>query len=341
MPLSDAEEFEALVERLLAANGFVVQRRSSPGSELGFDVLVRLDDEEWAIEVKYYRTARAQLALVRAAASRLLLALRQYPRARGMLVVSSFLTREIRPALEREFGLAISDRNDLFRWMGNAPEVADRLVPLLEHGHADLDPGVGRELSTARDVAAQGPIAAPQVDTQGSALCSELHQLKPGNNTWAAYEKLCDRILRYLFPNDLHGWHRQKRTEDGLNRFDYVCRLRPQAEFWKFLVEQVATQYVLFEFKNYARMIKQGQVLTTEKYLLERGLRRTAIMLTRNGADPGARATMQGAMREHGKLILVIDDEKVCQMLHMKEKGEDPSDLLFEIADNFLMSLPR
>ena len=49
----------------------------------------------------------------------------------------------------------------------------------------------------------------------------------------------------------------------------------------------------------------------------------------------------QGAMREHGKLMLVVDDEQVCEMLHMKERGEDPSDLLFELADEFLLALPR
>jgi len=50
---------------------------------------------------------------------------------------------------------------------------------------------------------------------------------------------------------------------------------------------------------------------------------------------------IQGAMREHGKLMLVIDDDQVCKMLHMKDKGDDPTDLLFDVADEFLLSLPR
>jgi hypothetical protein len=87
--------------------------------------------------------------------------------------------------------------------------------------------------------------------------------------------------------------------------------------------------------------IKQGQVLTTEKYLFARGLRRAAIILSRKGADRGAIAMMQGAMREQGKLMLVLSDDDVCEMLHMKERGEDPSDYLFGLADDFLLSLPR
>jgi hypothetical protein len=36
-----------------------------------------------------------------------------------------------------------------------------------------------------------------------------------------------------------------------------------------------------------------------------------------------------------------LRDDQVCEMLHMKENGEDPADLLFDAADEFLLSLPR
>jgi hypothetical protein len=152
---------------------------------------------------------------------------------------------------------------------------------------------------------------------------------------------LCDRILQYLFPYDLHGWHKQKRTDDGLNRFDYVCRIRPTTDFWRFILDHLHSRYVLFEFKNYTGKIKQGQILTTEKYLLERGLRRVAIVISRAGAEDDAIKMTQGPMREQGKLMLIIDDDRLCEMLHMKERGDDPTDCLFEIADNFLLTLPR
>lgn len=107
------------------------------------------------------------------------------------------------------------------------------------------------------------------------------------------------------------------------------------------MIDHLDSRYVLFEFKNYSEKIKQGQILTTEKYLFERALRRVAIIFTRAGADPHAMSMAQGAMREHGKLMLVVDDEKVYDMLHMKERGEDPTDHLFDLADEFLLSLPR
>ena len=95
------------------------------------------------------------------------------------------------------------------------------------------------------------------------------------------------------------------------------------------------------QFKNYLGKIKQGQVLTTEKYLLERGLRRAAIIFTRAGAEQDAVKMTQGAMREHGKFMLIVNDEQLSEMLQMKDRGEDPTDFLFELADNFLLTLPR
>jgi hypothetical protein len=126
-----------------------------------------------------------------------------------------------------------------------------------------------------------------------------------------------------------------------LNRFDLICRLKPTTEFWTFLINHLNSRYILFEFKNHSGPIKQGQILTTEKYLLDRGLRKAALIFTRKGADKDAKKMAQGAMREHGKLILIVNDENLCAMLHMKDRGEDPTDNLFEIADQFLLTLPR
>jgi hypothetical protein len=172
-------------------------------------------------------------------------------------------------------------------------------------------------------------------------LCQELRALGKGKKYWKAYENLCERILRYLFPNDLSGWHAQKRTDDGLNRYDLICRLSPTTDFWNFVDNQLASRYVLFEFKNYLEPIKQGQILTTEKYLLPLALRRLGIVLSRKGADQSAQLTVAGAMRESGKMMLILDDENVCELLHAKDRGDDPSEHLFQLSDDFRMALNR
>lgn len=335
-----AIQFEALVRRLLVARQFVIRDPSDAALDKGFDFIATLRDEAWAIEVKFYRTARPQVALLESAASRLTARAPRYVAKKGLLVVSCLVPGDLRLALEERFRLTIVDRSDLLIWADGAPELLDELSAILE-----VDPtGADRPAASARVLEIDGPYLPPNPpaeDKKGTDLCLKLRGIKGGKRNWQAFEALGDEILRYLFPKDLHGWHKQRATDDGLSRYDYVCRIRPTTEFWQFIVQHLNSRYMVFEFKNYSEKIKQGQILTTEKYLLERGLRRVAIVISRHGASENAQKMAQGAMREHGKLILVLSDEEVCKMLHMKERGEDPSDFLFETTDQFLTSLPR
>lgn len=329
--------FEDLVRRILEANNFRVTTNNIRGDR-GFDFLADFENERWAIEVKYYRTARAQPSLIDAAAVRVAGNGVAAQAQKGMLVVSCILSTELREAFEQKFSITFVDQVDLRIWCKSHPDLAAELDALLEVNPSE--PQTTRDEPTRSSKPLRGA-PSQRLDTRGTELCQELKTIKKGKASWAQYEKVCEKILKYLFPNDLHGWHSQMRTDDGLNRYDYVCRVRPTTEFWKFVIDHLDSRYVLFEFKNYSGKIKQGQILTTEKYLLERGLRRMAIIMTRVGAEPHAVAMTQGAMREQGKLMLIVNDEKVCEMLHMKERGEDPTDCLFEIADNFLLTLPR
>jgi len=335
-----ALRFEELVRLILEANDFSISRDPTEIPDAGFDFKARWLNDVWAVEVKFYRTARAQVSLLNSAASRLASRGVSAGVEKGLLIVSCQLSPALKTALEEKFSVTFVDRADLTMWATKTPSLVDELNSLFE---SDADVFLERTGNPAERTQHSKPLArlVSEEDKQGTYLCQELAALDRGRGNWSKYEQLCDRILRYLFPIDLHGWHKQRRTDDGLNRFDYVCRMQPATEFWRFLIQHLDSRYVLFEFKNYRAKIKQGQILTTEKYLLERGLRKVAIIICRVGADADAVKMTQGAMREHGKLMLIVDDNQVCQMLHMKERGEDPTDHLFELADKFLLSLPR
>lgn len=280
------------------------------------------------------------MSLIEVSAARLSNIIARQQNMRGLIVVSCNLLPEHREVLQQKFGIAFVDRSDLYVWAAKSPELVDELRAILEDQTSPNDTQKGRDITESLAVNLR-PNESTPTDTQGTDLSNNLRSLKRGKATWSEYEKLCDKILKYLFPNDLSGWHTQKRTDDGLNRFDYICRIKATTDFWKFLLDHLHSRYVLFEFKNHTGPVKQGQILTTEKYLLENGLRRVAIILTRAGADKNAITMTQGAMRENGKLMLILNDDEVCKMLEMKERGEDPTDFLFDIADDFLLSLPR
>lgn len=62
---SNAFQFEALVRQILEANDFTIQPPEMLGRDIGFDFTGTLGNEVWAIEVKFYRTARAQVSCLK------------------------------------------------------------------------------------------------------------------------------------------------------------------------------------------------------------------------------------------------------------------------------------
>lgn len=333
---SNAKEFERLIVELLEANQFKI---SSPrNSSSGFSFEAQLGKTRWAVEVKYYRTRRAQPSLIEKAAAALLQSARAANYTKAMLVLSCRLDPDLRESLENRFNILFVDRIDISMWARQAIHLVDPLASLLEE-MPESDRFQSKDID--QEISIQENNIELAVSSEGASLCRELRSLGVGNKHWSQYEDLCVRIIRYLFPNDLSGWQKQKRSDDTLNRYDLICRLSPTTEFWRFVDARLSSRYVLFEFKNYRGRIKQGQVLSTEKYLLPLALRRFGIILTRKGADKNAHKAAAGAMRESGKMMLILDDDDLCNLLHAKDKGDDPSDILFLVADEFLMTMNR
>lgn len=170
------------------------------------------------------------------------------------------------------------------------------------------------------------------------SLISELNVLKAGKDSSPDYEKLMSKIVSFLFKEYLFSYKEQRWTNDKLYRYDIVARINPHGNtFWNFVVSELKSRYVIFECKNYKDKIQQGEILTTERYLYKSALRTFAIIFTRQGVSENGRKVIEGAIREQGKVMLVLDDEDVRKMLN----SDDPSDILFDLIDDLLMSLNR
>ena len=106
--------------------------------------------------------------------------------------------------------------------------------------------------------------------------------------------------------------------------------------------------FILFECKNYTEPITQGEIYTTERYLFDNALRNVAIIFTRKGMTKNALVAAQGILKEHGKLILVLNDRDIIKLEKLyisKRNGKiseiSPSQFLFEKAKDFLMNLDK
>jgi hypothetical protein len=179
-------------------------------------------------------------------------------------------------------------------------------------------------------------------EPEGSALARLLLATAPGKPGWRHFEDLCEAAFKLLFGKHITSWNRQIRTDDGLNRMDLIGRIQTTDDsFWTDIARDFRARYIVFEAKNHKKPIKQGQVLTTEKYLFTTALRPVAIIVAREGASPHAVQTAKGSLREHGKLILTLSLADMCSLLKSYDQGESPENLLFEKLDEMLMSLGR
>ena len=135
--------FEELVVRLLEATGYSVRSIDPQSYDFGYDFEAIRGTEEWLVEIKYYRTTRAQISLLGAAAGRLAYSLEKSSRGRGMLIVSSLVPREMSDFIEGRHGIRVVDCKGLASWTASLPETADELAAML--GIDDWESFVRRE----------------------------------------------------------------------------------------------------------------------------------------------------------------------------------------------------
>lgn len=208
------QSFENLVHRILEANNFSVAVHP-PKEHAKFDFLGQLGFESWAIEVKYYRTVRAQPSLIEAAATRLAANAIAAQATKGMLVVSCVLPPELREVLDQKFDVAFVDRVDLRNWASAMPHLAEELDALVE-----TDPGELQTITPSRsDPLAKGkPLGHLPVrlqDTRGTDLCKKLKNIQRGKEDWKEYEEVCVKFSSICSPTIfMDGTRNSERTTD-------------------------------------------------------------------------------------------------------------------------------
>ena len=170
-----------------------------------------------------------------------------------------------------------------------------------------------------------------------------LSNIKNGRRQAKEYEKLLEEMIKEFFSNELAEFVQQSRTEDGINIFDMICKIKNDVddEFFSTIEKFFKSKYILFEFKNYTELIKQGEICTTEKYLYETALRKVAIIITRKGIDTNGGKMISGILRETGKLMIVLNDEDIHSMIELYEKNEKVSMVLSEKLDKLLTTLEK
>lgn len=170
-------------------------------------------------------------------------------------------------------------------------------------------------------------------------LRQRLRSCPAGLAGWKEFEDVCTDILRFLFVPPLNEPLTQARSYSGIDRRDAVFPNRnlDPTNNWGHLFRELGARLVLIEFKNYDRAdIGKDEVNQTRNYLT-RPMGRLAIMCCNKAPDHDAHIKRNTIFSEDQKVILFITSDNLMEMLSIKERGEDPSDLILDLLERFYL----
>lgn len=356
------QAFEEILMRAFELQGYRVASphdtlRNRPTQEMPYpDIEAIKNQTRIFIEAKFFRSQNVTSSLLKGAANQLAYFIKKSAKQSGdyvdggIIAINSKVSERLSSEIRDEFGVFVWDRNYVYNLLnGISEELREQFEQLLLQAQQGLEQfetiRAEDDLSIFNLLKEQVRSVEPRYNEapsrNGALLVDQLSAIECGRQNWHLYEEKCAEILNFLFRDDLASWFRQRRTDDDLSRFDLICRIASKDAFWATLVSAFRSRFVLFEFKNYCDSIGQNEVYLTERYLFEKGLRSVGFIVTRSECGESARNAAKGALREHGKLILILSDDDLIDMLRMKDRNQSPSDHLANILDDWLIKLSR
>jgi Restriction endonuclease len=332
-----SQRFAALCEAILSANGYKIERGSEERNNLAVDIVaVAPNDQRVVVETKLYRSPRISTSVIENAIRQLLMMQRELRAPQALLITTL-------PGLPSA-ALKTVVQGDLEFWhletLIEKAAISTELMTELASFLRDAEIGfVGMERPPSEVADALALDVSVNTQGYGTDLISELLSIRPGRKHWRLFEDWCERALRQLFGDQFGPSQKQRIMEGGYHRTDLIVRITPTHTFWESLARDFRTRYVVFEFKNHTGRISQHQIFMTEKYLYLAALRSVAVIVSRTGSNKSATRAVKGALREAGKLLLLLDVNDIKEMLLAKDRGDDPNNRLIEIFDNTLMDI--
>lgn len=324
-------EFETIVETYLK-NKQVSFMKPAEDDDTYADFRFKTDTDVVALTVKIYAGNEGIEKSVLASCSRYSINELE-SEEKNILVVGNIVGNETKQKAKQKYHVDVWDVENLLWLFDEFQQIKSDFVSLLSFAVGDIEP---REPKL--NIFKQRSYSAYNTELQ-----EKLRKIRPGDEDSFEYEKLCMDILKYIFAEDLEFIGEQKKSNDGLYRFDCCCKIKhgELKEFFDTVQRFFNTKYIIFEFKNYTGEITQKEIYTTEKYLYEKALRKVAVIISRKGADINAQKAARGCLRENGKLIICLSDADINNLIDIKSKSGIPGNELEAILDNMLMELEK
>lgn len=279
---------------------------------------------DYKVEVKHYRRSSIPLSLLHQFVGDIERLRSIHPTGRGLLAISRTLTLRSLDFLKQFPFIQV--------WDGE-------YIKSLLTKHPDVLLTVQQSVNSRAKLLAQMPTLKNTYRSQGSELADRLSSTVKGQDGWRDFEDVGVEVLSYIFNPALGVPEIQSRSDDGLDIIDAIFPIRSHEPPWSLVRFEYRTRFVIAEFKNYSSSIGQKQVESIAQYLWKPAQRYFGLLVSRNSPSDAALAARRRAWLENEKMIVLLSDEDLCEMIQLREGGNDPFDVIDAQLEDFLRRL--
>jgi hypothetical protein len=175
--------------------------------------------------------------------------------------------------------------------------------------------------------------------TPEEELIQQLRLCLPGQNDWAKYQKMVGSTLEKLFCPPLNKPISELSDSSKVNRRDFIFPNYNDSGFWGYLRSRYMADYIVVDAKNYKEKVKKKEALQIANYLKSYGAGLFGVIVCRNGADLGCIHTLRETWLIQQKLIIILTDNDLEQMLLAQQSKAQPEIIIQQKIEDFRLSL--
>ncbi|MGN0518783.1 MAG: HNH endonuclease [Acutalibacteraceae bacterium] len=171
-------------------------------------------------------------------------------------------------------------------------------------------------------------------------LINKLNGCPSGWPNWVDYQDLVGNILEFLFCPPLNSPIPQSNDRTKKNKRDFILsNYSKENDIWEFLRGRYGADYVVVDAKNSRKNISKNDVLQIANYLKKDGTGLFGIIIARKGTDSSSENTLRDMWIYQQKMIVVLNDTDIEQMILAKKDGENPARLILKKIEEFRLSI--
>jgi hypothetical protein len=194
---------------------------------------------------------------------------------------------------------------------------------------------VAGETALTDSMAESTVLLPPDIQASIDKLLIRLGGTPPGRADWSTYQTLCGDILSFLLCPPLAQPIRESANQSKINRRDFIFPNYATDGYWNFMRSYYEAHYAVVDAKNYVGSVKKESILQVANYLSTHGAGQFGIIVTRTGGDRSAELTRREQWILHRKMIILLNDDDMRQMLSLHAADTDPAELIRQKIEDF------